>query len=252
MNVKFMQVDVLVESLCCLWQFSLFEPSSQKNLAMCISAVLKMCISVFVILFVLSCTFSVYKSSLLPPPSCVNMNLQQNKYNTECRLCSLLLLQTCKLVFCAEKSPEQHIRYVRAKLGVCKKSLQSHQSNVKILRCLSFTLCVTKRCWNEQARSDCLYSGWTVIAAPAALSFVVPKLCFLSLPRGMGDERQAWVRELSKEICAAQMGLAFQLRLAVWPCHLQPLLPIPLLLLSELSLLLGCALLHEVLSLVMN
>lgn len=186
MNVKFMQVDVLVESLCCLWQFSLFEPSSQKNLAMCISAVLKMCISVFVILFVLSCTFSVYKSSLLPPPSCVNMNLQQNKYNTECRLCSLLLLQTCKLVFCAEKSPEQHIRYVRAKLGVCKKSLQSHQSNVKILRCLSFTLCVTKRCWNEQARSDCLYSGWTVIAAPAALSFVVPKLCFLSLPRGMG------------------------------------------------------------------
>lgn len=99
---------------------------------MCISAVLKMCISVFVILFVLSCTFSVYKSSLLPPPSCVNMNLQRNKYNTECRLCSLPLLQTCKLVFCAEKSPEQHIRYVRAKLGVCKKSLQSHQSNVKL------------------------------------------------------------------------------------------------------------------------
>lgn len=54
----------------------------------------------------------------------------------------------------------------------------------------------------------------------------------------MGGERQAWIRELSKEICAAQMGLAFQLKLAVWPRHLQPLL-----LLTELGLLLGCALL---------
>lgn len=96
------------------------------------SAMLRGCISVFVILFVLSHTFSVYISSLLLPPRCVNMNLQRNKYNIECWFCCLLLLQTCKLVFCAEKNPEQHVRYVQAKLSVCTKSLQSHQSNGKL------------------------------------------------------------------------------------------------------------------------
>lgn len=96
------------------------------------SAMLRGYISVFVILFVLSCTFSVYISSLLLPPHCVNMNLQRNKYNIECWFCCLLLLQTCKLVFCAEKNPEQHVRYVQAKLSVCTKSLQSHQSNGKL------------------------------------------------------------------------------------------------------------------------
>lgn len=134
------------------------------------SAMLRGYISVFVILFVLSRTFSVYISSLLLPPRCVNMNLQRKKYNIECWFCCLLLLQTCKLVFCAEKNPEQHVRYVQAKLSVCTKSLQSHQSNGKLRYygvCPS--ACVSQKCWKEQAPS-----GWT--AAQAALSFVIPKL----------------------------------------------------------------------------
>ena len=85
-------------------------------------------------------------------------------------------------------------------------------------------------------RLNCI-SGSTEFCYPE-----IEGLCFLSLARGMGDERQAWV---SKKVCAAQMGLAFQLKLEVWPHHLQSLLLMPLLLLSELSMLLGCALLDD-------